>query len=60
MNYKKSEWFVSNKLSINVKKKNNLFYMIYDNPLVLSKLNINNRRIVSTESIKFIGVLLSC
>ena len=52
MNYKKiNEWFISNKLSLNVKKKKQIL-------LVLPKLNINNSEIVRAESFKFLGVLL--
>ena len=57
-----NEWFSSNKLSLNVKKPKCSFFhrpsKKDDIPLVLPKLNINNREIARTESIKFIGVLL--
>ena len=61
-----NEWFISNKLSLNVKKKKKKEkYSFFhkpskkdDIPLVLPKLNINNSEIAQTESIKFLGVLL--
>ena len=57
-----NESFISNKLSLNVKKNKYLFFHKPsekdDIPLVLPKLNINNREIARTESIKFLGVLL--
>ena len=53
---------ISNKLSFNVRKTKSSFFhkpsKKDDIPLVLPKLNINNREIARTESIKFIGVLL--
>ena len=58
-----NEWFICNNLSLNVKKKNK--YLVFhkpskkdDIPLVLSKLNLNNREIVWIESLNFLGVLL--
>ena len=58
-----NEWFISYKLSLNMKKKNK--YSFFHKPskkddilLVLPKLNINNREFAWTESIKFLGVLL--
>ena len=57
-----NEWFISNKLSFNVKiTKYSFFHKPSkkdDIPLVLPKLNINNSEIARTESIKFLGVLL--
>ena len=57
-----NECFISNKLSVNVKKnKYSIFHRPSkkDNiPLVLPKLTINNSEIARTESIKFLGVLL--
>ena len=57
-----NEWFISNKLSLNVKKTKYSFFhkpsKKDDIPLVLPKLNINNSEIARTESIKFLGVLL--
>ena len=53
-----NEWFISNKLSLNVKKNK---YSLFRTPskkddilLVLPKLNINNREIARTKSIKFL------
>ena len=44
-----NKWFISNKLSLNLKKKQVLVFpqtqQKYDIPLVLPKLNINNREI---------------
>ena len=55
-----NEWFISNKLSLNVKKTKYSFFhkpsKKDDIPLVLPKLNINSE-IARTESIKFLGVL---
>ena len=57
-----NEWFFSSKLLLNVKKPKYLFFhkpsKKDDIPLVLPKLNINNREIARTESIEFFGVLL--
>ena len=60
---KVNECFISNKLSLNVKKNNKYSFFHKpskkdDIPLVLPKLNINNREIARTESIKFLGVFL--
>ena len=56
-----NKWFISNKLSLNLKKKQMLVFPQTqhkdDIPLVLPKLNINNREIARTKSIKFLGVL---
>ena len=56
------EWFISNKLSLNVKKNKYSFYYKHSKkdeiPLVLPKLNINNREVARAESIKFLCVLL--
>ena len=57
-----SEWFISNKLSLNVKKNKYSFFhkpsKKDDIPLVLPKLNINDSEIAPTEPIRFLGVLL--
>ena len=57
-----SQWFISNKLSLNVTK---VKYSIFQNlnkkdniPLVLPKLSICNNEIKRSESIKFLGVFL--
>ena len=56
------QWFLSNKLSLNVKKtKYSLFHKVNktdDIPLLLPKLVIKNNEIERVESIKFLGVLL--
>ena len=57
-----NEWFVANKLSLNVDKTKYSFFDQHrkkDNvPLQLPNLTINNRKIKREEPIKFIGVLL--
>ena len=57
-----SQWFISNKLSLNVKKTKYFFFhkpSKKDNiPLALPKLCINNSQIQRSESIKFLGVFL--
>ena len=57
-----NEWFISNKLSLNVKKTKYSFFhkpsKKDDIPLVLPKFKINNREIARTESVKFLGVFL--
>ena len=57
-----NEWFISNKLSVNMKKNKYSFFhkpsKKDDIPLVLPKLNINSSEIARNESIKFLGVLL--
>ena len=57
-----NECLISDKLSLNMKKNKYSFFhkpSKKDNiPLVLPKLNINNREISRTESRKFLGVLL--
>ena len=57
-----NEWFVVNKLSLNVKKTKYSFFhkpSKKDNiPLQLPNLTINNRKIKREESIKFLGVSL--
>ena len=57
-----NQWFVSNKLSLNVEKTKYSFFhkaSKKDNiPLQLPNLTINIRKIKREESIKFIGVLL--
>ena len=56
-----NEWFISNKLSLNVNKNKYWFFQKPskkdDIPLVLPKLNINSE-IARTEPIKFLDVLL--
>ena len=56
-----NEWFISNKLSLNVKRSKYSFFhkpsKKDDTPLVLPKLNINNNEIARTDSIKFLNVL---
>ena len=62
--HKINQWFISIKLSLNIKAKqqNILFFHKRskkdDIPLSLSKLKINNYEIKRVESIKFLGVLL--
>ena len=55
-------WFISNKLSLNVKKtKFSFFHKAIrrdDLPLVLPKLYIDNQVIKRRPSIKFLGILL--
>ena len=56
---KTSQWFISNKLSLNVTKTKYSFFHkpSKDNiPLVLPKLSICNNDIKRSESIKFLGV----
>ena len=57
-----NQWFISNKLSLNVSKTMySFFYKLSkrDNiPLLLPKLNINNSEIERPECLKFLGVLL--
>ena len=57
-----NEWFISNKLSLNVKKTKFSFFEKAsrrdDLSLVLSKLYINNQVIKREPSIKFLGILL--
>ena len=60
-----TEWFISNKLSLNVKKKKKMKFSIFhkgsrrdDLPYVLPKLFINNQVIKRQSSIKFLGILL--
>ena len=57
-----NEWFISNKLSLNVKKTNFLIFHKAsrrdDSPLVLPKLFINNQVIKRQSSRKFLGILL--
>ena len=61
--HKINQWFISNKLSLNIKKKEkkSFFYKGSkkdDLPLLLPKLKINNYEIKHAESIKFLGILL--
>ena len=57
-----NEWFISNRLSLNVKKTNySLFHKPTrsdDLPLLLPKLYINNQEIKRAPCTKFLGVLL--
>ena len=57
-----NQWFISNKLSLNVSKtKCSFFHKASkrdDIPLLLPKLNINNSEIERSECLKFLGVLL--
>ena len=57
-----SQWFISNKLSLNVIKDYSFFHKLskkYSILLLLPKLNILcNDKIKQSESIKFIGVFL--
>ena len=57
-----NEWFISNKLSLNVKKTKYTFFhkpsKKDDIPLLLPKLVIDKNQIKKEESIKFLGVLL--
>ena len=57
-----SQWFISNKLSINVTKTKHSFFhkpsKRDDIPLALAKLYIDNNQIQRSESIKFFGVFL--
>ena len=56
-----SHWFISNKLSLNVRKIKYSFFhkpsKKEDIPLLLPKLNINNSEIERSECLKFLGVL---
>ena len=57
-----NQWFVANKLSLNVEKTKYSFFhkpCKKDNiPLQFSKLTVNNRKIKREKSIKFLGMLL--
>ena len=57
-----NQWFVSNKLSLNIRKKTTKYPFFHKTkrniPLLLPKLIINNYEIQRTESIKFFWVLL--
>ena len=57
-----NQWFISNKLSLNVNKTKYSFFHKQskrdDIPLLLPKLNINNSEIERSECLKFLGVLL--
>ena len=60
--HKINQWFISNKLSFNIKKTKYSFFHKRskqdDAPLLLPKLKINNYQIKRAKSIKFLGVLL--
>ena len=57
-----NEWFVANKLSLNVGKTKYCFFHKPSNkdniPLQLPNLTTNNHKIKREESVKFLGVLL--
>ena len=57
-----NQWFISNKLSLNVSKTKYSFFhkpsKWDDISLLLPKLNINNSEIERSECLKFLGVLL--
>ena len=57
-----NQWFISNKLSLYVSKRNYSFFhkLIKRDgiPLLLKKLSINNSEIERSECSKFLGVLL--
>ena len=57
-----SQWFISNKLSLNVSKTKYSFFhkpsKRDDISLLLPKLNINSSEIERSECLKFLGVLL--
>ena len=57
-----NQWFISNKLSLNVSKTKQSFFnkpnKRDDILLFLPKLNINNSEIERSECLKFLGVLL--
>ena len=57
-----NQWFISNKLSLNVRKTKYSFFRKpskrKDIPLLLAKLNVNNSEIERSECLKFLGVLL--
>ena len=57
-----NQWFISNKLSLNIKKTKYSFFhkpsQIGNIPLLLPKLIISNYEVQRTESITFFGVLL--
>ena len=57
-----NQWFISNKLSLNLSKiKHSFFHKPSkrdDNLLLLPKLNINNSEIERSECLKFLGLLL--
>ena len=57
-----NQWFISDKLSLNVSKTKYSFFhkpsKRDDIPLLLPKLNINNSEIERSECLKFLGVLL--
>ena len=57
-----SKWFISNKLSLNIKKTKCSFFhkpsQKENIPLLLPKLTMNNYKIQRTESIKFWKFLL--
>ena len=57
--HKTNQWFISNKLSLNIKNtKYSFFHKRNKKPPLLPKLKINNYEIKRAESIKLLGVLL--
>ena len=57
--HKINKWFISNKLSLNIKKTTK--YSIFHKrkcPFLLPKMKINNYEIKPAKSIKFLGALL--
>ena len=56
--HKSNQWFISNKLSLNVKIFFHKRSKQDDIPLSLPKLEINTYEIKQAESIKYLGVLL--
>ena len=60
--HKINQWFIYNKLSLNIRKTKYSFFhkrsKQKDIRLLLLKLKINNYEIKRAESIKFLGVLL--
>ena len=57
-----NQWFISNKLSLNVSKTQYSFFQMLNKRhnilLFLAKLNINNSEIERTECLKYLGVIL--
>ena len=57
-----NQWFISNKLSLNVSKTKYSFFhkpsKREDIPLLLPKLKVNNSEVERSESLKFLGLLL--
>ena len=57
-----NQWFISNKLSLNVSKTQYSFFQMLNKRhnilLFLAKLNINNSEIERSECLKSVGVIL--